>query len=104
GQRQVLHGLVDAAELPPGDGQIAGLGGSAGEYHRVELLTQLRSGDVGADVDSGAELGPLGLHLFDTTVDEALLHLELGDAVAQKSPDAVGPLEHDNLVAGAGEL
>ena len=34
----------------------------------------------------------------------ALLHLELGDAVAQQAADAVGPLEHDHVVAGAGEL
>ena len=34
----------------------------------------------------------------------ALLHLELGDAVAQQPADAVGPLEHDDVVPGAREL
>ena len=34
----------------------------------------------------------------------ALLHLELGDAVAQQAADAVGPLEHHHRVTGAGEL
>ena len=37
-------------------------------------------------------------------VEVALLHLELGDAVAQQAADAVGALEHDDVVAGAGQL
>ncbi len=34
----------------------------------------------------------------------ALLHLELGDAVAQQPADAVGALEHHDVVTGAREL
>ena len=60
----------------------------------VELGAQLVGGDVDADVDAGAELGALGLHLVEAAVEVALLHLELGDAVAQQAADAVGPLEH----------
>ena len=52
--------------------------------------------------DAGAELGALGLHLREAAVEVALLHLELGDAVAQQPADAVGPLEHDDVVPGAG--
>ena len=33
-----------------------------------------------------------------------LLHLELGDAVAQQAADAVGALEHRHRVTGAGQL
>ena len=51
-----------------------------------------------------AELGALGLHLREAPVEVALLHLELGDAVAQQPADAVGALEHDDVVAGAREL
>ena len=50
--------------------------------------------DVDADVRAGAELGALGLHLREAPVEDALLHLELGDAVAQQAADAVGALEH----------
>ena len=42
-----------------------------------------------------------GLHLRDAAVEVALLHLELGDAVAQQPADAVGALEHGDVVAGA---
>ena len=53
-------------------------------------------------LDVAAELGALGLHLLEAAVEVALLHLELGDAVAQQAADAVGPLEDDDRVAGAG--
>jgi hypothetical protein len=46
-----------------------------------------------ADVDPGAELGALGLHLARRRSIQALLHLELGDAVAQQPADPVGALE-----------
>ncbi len=36
---------------------------------------------------------PLGLHLLHAPVDQMLLHLEVGNAVAQQPADAVGPLE-----------
>jgi hypothetical protein len=65
---------------------------------------QVVGGDVDADVDAGAELGALGSHLVEAAVEVALLHLELGDAVAQQPADAVGPLEHHDVVPGAGEL
>ena len=65
---------------------------------------QFLRGHVGSDIHSGTELGPLGLHLGQATFDMALLHLELGDPVAQQAPDAVGPLEHHHPVAGPGQL
>ena len=40
----------------------------------------------------------------EAAVEVALLHLELGDAVAQQAADAVGALEHDDVVPGAREL
>ena len=66
--------------------------------------TQLVGGDVDADVDAGPELGALGPHLVEAPLEVLLLHLELGDAVAQQPADPVGPLEDDDVVAGAGEL
>ena len=47
---------------------------------------------------------PSACHLLDAPVEVALLHLELGDAVAEQPADAVGALVDDDLVAGPGEL
>ncbi len=88
----------------PGIGQVARRGGTAGEDDRVELLAQLVGRDVDTDVDAGAEDGAFGLHLREAAVDVPLLHLELGNAVAQQAADAVGPLEHRDRVPGAREL
>ena len=60
--------------------------------------------DVHADVLVHPELDAFGLHLLDAAVDQVLLHLEIGDAVAQQPADAIVLLEHDDGVAGAREL
>ena len=69
--RQVLHRLVDAVQLPAGDGQIAPRGRAAGQHHRVEIGAQLLGADVDADVDTGSEFGALGLHLVQPPVQDA---------------------------------
>ena len=102
--REVLHRLVDATVLATGDRQVAPRGRATGEHDGVVVAPQLLDRDVDADVRVHAELGALGLHLLDATVEVALLHLELGDAVAQEAADAVGAFEHDDVVARAREL
>ena len=46
----------------------------------------------------------LGLHLLDAPVDVVLLHLEVGDAVAQQAAGLGLALVDMHLVAGAGQL
>ena len=104
GRRQVLHGLAHAPQLPARNGQVPPGGGPAGQHHRIEVVLQFLGGDVGADIHTRPELGSLGLHLGQAAVEMALLHLELGDAVAQQTADAVGPLEHHHPMTGAGQL
>ena len=50
------------------------------------------------------ELRALRLHLVQPPVEEALLHLELGDAVAQQAARLVVALVDGHRVAGPGEL
>ena len=101
---QEVHREVDAVELAAGDGEVAGVGGATGETDGVELVHQVAGVDVDADVDAGAEDDALRLHLLEAAVDEAFLHLELGDAVAEKAADAVVAFEDGDVVAGAAEL
>ena len=54
--------------------------------------------------DAGAEAGALGLHLVEARLEVLLLHLEVGDAVAQQAADAVVALVDGDGVAGAREL
>ena len=86
------------------DRQVAGLGRAAAEADGVELVQELLGRDVHADVDARPEDDPLGLHLLEPAVEEALLHLEVGDAVAEQAADPVVALEDRDGVPGAGEL
>ena len=60
--------------------------------------------DVDADVRARPEDDALGLHLLEPAVEVPLLHLEVGDAVAEQAADPVGALEDGDRVAGPGEL
>ena len=88
----------------PGHRQVTPRRRPAREHDGVARGQQHLDVDGLADGGVGAELGALGLHLGEAPVEVTLLHLELGDPVAQQPADAVGPLEHDDVVAGTGEL
>ena len=95
---------MDAVQLAARDRQVTPLGRTAGQHDRVVRRSQHLHVDRLADTGVGPELGALGLHLREATIDVTLLHLELGDAVPQQAADAIGTLEHDDVVAGAGQL
>ena len=92
------------ASSRPGMGRSRGGGGAAGQEQGVEVPPQVGHGHARPDVGAGHEADALGLHLGEPPVEDALLHLELGDAVAQEPADPVGALEHRDGVAGPGEL
>ena len=104
GERQVLHRLVHAGQLAAGHRKVAPGCGAGGQHHGVVRGEQHFHVDTAADCCVGAELGALGLHLLDATVEVTLLHLELGNAVAQQAADAIGTLEHHDVVARPREL
>ena len=57
-----------------------------------------------ADLDAGAERDAFGRHLLDAPVDQVLLHLEVGNAVAQQAADTVALLEQGHRMPGARKL
>ena len=130
---EVLHGEVDPRQPPPGGRKVARHGGPSGEDHGVEggadfggrahrdagpagrarasLLPGLE-GPVArrlvagrpADLRVADEGHPFGLELGQASVEDGLLHLELGDAVAQQSAGVFGTLEDGHVVPGPGQL
>ena len=95
---------MDVVQLATGHGQITPLRRTAGQHDRVVRGVQHGDVDVVADHGVRAELGSFSDHLLETLVDVALLHLELGDPVAQQAADPIGPFEHEHVVAGARQL
>ena len=90
---------------PAGQRRVARVLGAAGEQdgvecHRAGSAKRLRHADIDAVVEGDA----LGLHLAHAAVDMVLLHLEVGDAVAEQPAGLRLPLEDVHLVADAGEL
>ena len=104
GQRQELHGLVDAGQLP------AGIGRSRATVAPTASTTASWAARISAAALSPAhrhpahELGALGAHLLQPAVEEPLLHLELGDPVAEQAAGLVVALVDGDGVAGPGEL
>ncbi len=104
GRDEVVHGRIDAGQLAAGHRQVPRHRRAAGEQHRVVRRAQLVAADVAADLVGRQEPGALGPHLLNPLVQHPLLHLELGDAVAQQAADAVVALEHGDVVPGPSEL
>src|SRR5262245_50763499 len=102
--RQELHREVDALQVAARDGQVARTGGAGREHDRIEVAPQVVAGHVDADVHTRPEGDALGRHLLHATVDQPLLHLEVGDAVAQQAADAVVALEERHRMPGPREL
>src|SRR6185312_11715988 len=102
--RQELHRIVDAGEVAAGYVEIARPLGPAGQRDRVVFGEQRLDIDRHTHFYRGAEFDPFGRHLLDAAVDQMLLHLEVGNAIAKQPADAVVLLEQRDGVAGAGEL
>ncbi len=115
---EVVHGRVDAGQVPAGHGEVARLGGAPGQQHAVEFLEEGPGGhhrgargecgpglgSARAHAHRATELDPLRPELVEPAVEHPLLHLELGDAVAEEPARALGPLEHHHRVPGPDQL
>ena len=74
------------------------------KQQRVVRVLELLRRDRLADVDVAVEDDALGLHLLHAPLDDALLHLEVGDAVDQQSAGLGALLVDVHLMADAREL
>src|SRR5215208_8221190 len=95
---------MDAAELAARHVEVTSLQSADGEDNGVELALEVLRGRVLADVGAGAELDALLFHDGDAAVNDPLLDLVIGDAVAEKAPDPVILLEDYRRVPGPVEL
>ncbi len=95
---------MDALQFASGNRKITPLGRTPGEDDRIEDGRDPLDFDVDTHLGVDQEVGALGSHLLEAAVEDALLHLELGDAVAQQPAGSVGPLEDGDAVPGPGEL
>ena len=95
GRRQVLHRLVDAVELAAGHRQVArhAVAPPASTIGVVAARAARSAGDVDRRRRRRCGTRCPRPASGEPPVEVALLHLELGDAVAQQAADAVGPLE-----------
>ena len=98
---QEVHCEVNAVELASGYRQVAGNARTDGQAHRIEGASELFARNVLADVDARTDRDAFCLHLLEAPIDQVLLHLEVGDAIGQKTSGSVVALEHRDVVPGA---
>ncbi len=84
-------------EVPAGDVEVPLPEGTDGQDDGVVAGPQVLDGKVDPDVDAALEDGAFGLHLVDPAVEEGLVHLEVGDAVADQAARAVVALVDDDV-------
>ena len=80
----------------PGISQIARLFGATGQQDGIVLLGQGLHWNVHAHMRIGDERDTLRAHLLNPAIDNVLLQLEVGNAVAQQPANAVVLLVHGN--------
>ena len=103
---QELHGEVHALEVAVGDGQVTGDGCTSGQDDSVVLCAERFEGwlALSADSDTSHELDALGSEEVNTTLDDLLVELHVGDTVHEQTTNAVGALEDGDFVAALVEL
>ncbi len=102
--RQEVHGEMHAGEVAAGDRQVTRLLRAARQEQRIVAVREVLRLHVDADIDAVMEGHALRLHLLDAAVDVALLHLEVGNPVAEQAAGAGVLLVEVDVMAGAGEL
>src|SRR5690606_33129452 len=88
-------------EAAPGHVEIARALRADRDHDRIVIRTQLLPRGLRADGDSRAELDALGRQDREPAIDDVLLHLEVGDAIAQQPAGLLGGLVNDRRVARA---
>ena len=102
--RQVRHCELDASKLATREHEVAVALCARREDDRIDAVAEFFKRKVATNVDAGGELDSFGLQLLEAAIDQLLLELEVGDAVAQESAKLVGALEDGHAVAFADEL
>ena len=101
--RQKFHGEMDALELASRNGQIARLLGTSREHQRIVTRQQLIAFTLTPTWAPQWKITPSACICF-AAIDVMLLHLEIGNAVAQQPAGFGVLLEHMHIVPGAREL
>jgi hypothetical protein len=102
---QELHGEVDALQVAVGDGKVARHGGTGGDDHRVVLLPQRLKGDITLANEAASDvLDALSSHEVNTTLNDVLVELHVGDTVHEQTTNTVGTLVYGDFVTSLVEL
>src|SRR5690606_35445478 len=104
-RHQVLHREVDTGQVATGRRRVVPAAQRThGEHHGVVTLPQILDGDVDTHLAAGDERRALVAQLRQPSVEDLLLHLELGDAVPQQPSEPIVALEDRHLVARTRQL
>jgi hypothetical protein len=102
--RQEFHREMNAVEVASRDRKIARRFRTTRHHDRVVLREEVLGGNIVADFDVRAEQDAFDQHLRHPAVDRRLLHLEIGNAIAEQPADAIRFFVDHDAVARTGQL
>ena len=86
---QEIHREMDAVEAASLHIEVTRPFRAARQHQRIAVAQQRIHPQRDTDLDAGAECDTFRRHLLDAAIDQMLLHLEIGNAVAQQATDAI---------------
>src|SRR5690606_2348673 len=99
-----IHRIMDAIQVAPFDGQGPWDARADCYTDGIEVPLKVISRDVLAHVDARLENDTLSFHLLHASSDQALFHLEVRDAIGEKSADPIVAFENRYIVPRPSEL
>ena len=102
--RQVVHCEVDAIQVSARNLEVSRKHCTGCDQNSVISLLKFVPGDIDTNIHGSAETSSLSLHLCDAAVDVVLFHLEIRDAIAKQSANAVVSFVNRNGVACSSQL
>lgn len=86
---QEVHSEMDPVRFPTGNSKVSRPRGTGGDYQGIILFLELSGVNIGADVGIRDEVDPFLCKQVDSSLNDLLVKLHIGNAILQETSDTV---------------